>query len=428
MIFCDTALDAVRVIESGEAVWCHSMAATPVVLLEALVQHARERHDITLMQLHLEHAEQVTDESLDGHLRHRCFFAGRETRRLINEGRADYVPMFLSEIPKLFRKGEQHVDTALVQVSPPDRHGNCSLGISVEATRAACDVADRIIAHVNPLMPRTHGDSFINVRDIHRAFEAAVPLITPAASQGSPLEMHIGANVASLVEDGACLQMGIGAIPDSALRCLGGHRDLGVHTEMFSDGLLPLLDSGVINNSRKKVAPGRSVTGFVMGSEKLYRYVDDNPEVTFLDIEFVNNPTVIAKNDRVTSINSALQIDLSGQVCADSIGHRIYSGVGGQVDFVLGATWSREGKSIIAIPSTARDGSLSRLVTSLAAGAGVVTTRAQVDYVVTEYGTAELRGRSLGERARDLINIAHPDFREPLAREARDELKLSLPG
>lgn len=428
MIFCETALDAVRAIESGEAVWCHSMAATPVVLLEALVEHARERRDITLMQLHLEHAEQVTDESLDGHLRHRCFFAGRETRRLINEGRADYVPMFLSEIPKLFRKGEQHVDTALVQVSPPDRHGNCSLGISVEATRAACDVADRIVAHVNPLMPRTHGDSFINVRDIHCAFEAPVPLITPAAPQGSPLEMRIGANVASLVEDGACLQMGIGAIPDAALRCLGGHRDLGVHTEMFSDGLLPLLDAGVINNSRKKVARGRSVTGFVMGSEKLYGFVDDNPEVTFLDIEFVNNPTVIAKNQRVTSINSALQIDLSGQVCADSIGHRIYSGVGGQVDFVLGATWSQEGKSIIAMPSTARDGTLSRLVTSLAAGAGVVTTRAQVDYVVTEYGVAELRGRSLGERMRDLINIAHPQFREALAREVRNELKLSLPG
>jgi acyl-CoA hydrolase len=230
------------------------------------------------------------------------------------------------------------------------------------------------------------------------------------------------------VEDGACLQMGIGAIPDAALRCLGGHRDLGVHTEMFSDGVLSLLESGVINNSRKKVARGRTVTGFVMGSEELYRFVDDNPEVTFLDIEFVNNPTIIAKNPQVTSINSALQIDLTGQVCADSIGHRIYSGVGGQVDFVLGATWSEKGRSIIALPSTARDGTLSRLVTSLAAGAGVVTTRAQVDYVVTEYGVAKLRGRSLSQRVRDLIAIAHPDFRESLAREARDELKITIPG
>jgi acyl-CoA hydrolase len=426
MIVCDTALEAVKSIESGESVWCHSMAATPGVLLEALAEHAISRKDIALMQLHLEHAESVTQDSLVGHLRHRCFFAGRETRRLINEGRADYVPMFLSEIPKHLRQGEQRVDTALVQVSPPDAHGNCSLGISVEATRAACEVAGKIIAHVNPLMPRTHGDSFINVRDIHCAVEAEVPLINPPAATGSALEMRIGAQVASLVEDGACLQMGIGAIPDAALRCLGGHKHLGVHTEMFSDGVLPLLDSGVIDNSLKKIARGRTVTGFVMGSERLYAFVDDNPEVTFLDIEFVNNPTVIAKNPRVTSINSALQIDLSGQVCADSIGHRIYSGVGGQVDFVLGATWSENGRSIIALPSTARDGSLSRLVTTLAAGAGVVTTRAQVDYVVTEYGIAELRGRSLSERARDLIAIAHPDFREALSREARDQLKLDI--
>lgn len=404
------------------------MAATPVRLLDALAEHALSRSDITLMQLHLEHANRVTDIALDGHLRHRCFFAGRETRKLINQGRADYVPAFLSEIPKLFRKREQRVDTALVQVSPPDAHGNCSLGISVEATKAACDMAGKIIAHINPLMPRTHGDSFVNVRDIHVAFEAEEPLITTVGGKRSAIEARIGEHVASLVDDGACLQMGIGGIPDAALRCLGAHKHLGVHTEMFSDGVLPLLEAGVIDNSRKKVARGRVVTGFVMGSEKLYRHVDDNPEVTFLDIEFVNNPTVIAKNSRVTSINSALQIDLSGQVCADSIGHQIYSGVGGQVDFVLGATYSEHGKSIIAMPSTARDGSLTRLVSSLEAGAGVVTTRAQVDYVVTEYGVAELRGRALAERARDLIAIAHPDFREALAKEARDVLKLRLPN
>lgn len=426
MIYCDTARDALKAIDSGEAVWCHSMAATPVRLLEALADHAAERSDITLMQLHLEHAESVANEALDGHLRHRCFFAGRETRKLINQGRADYVPMFLSEIPKLLRSGEQRVDTALVQVTPPDRHGNCSLGISVEVTRAACDVAGKIIAHVNPLMPRTHGDSFINVRDIHCAYESAEPLIRHPAPTGSALETRIGAHVASLVEDGACLQMGIGAIPDAALRCLGGHKNLGIHTEMFSDGVLRLLEAGVINNSRKKIAKGRCVTGFVMGGEALYSFVDDNPEVIFLDIEFVNNPTVIAKNSQVTSINSALQIDLSGQICADSIGHKIYSGVGGQVDFVVGATWSENGRSIIAMPSTARDGALSRLVTTLEAGAGVVTTRAQVDYVVTEWGIAELRGRSLSERARALIGIAHPDFRESLAREARDTLKLNI--
>ncbi|EED35588.1 4-hydroxybutyrate coenzyme A transferase [Luminiphilus syltensis NOR5-1B] len=421
-----SAIEAVSSIQSGEYIWCHSMAATPVVLLEALAEHARNHRGITLMQLHLEHAERVTEESLQGHLRHRCFFAGRETRRLINQGRADYVPMFLSEIPKLFRKGEQRVDTVLVQVSPPDRHGNCSLGISVEATKAACDVADRIIAHINPLMPRTHGDGFINVRDIDSAYEQVEPLINTATPTGSEIEGKIGANVASLVDDGACLQMGIGAIPDAALHCLTNHKNLGVHTEMFSDGVLPLLASGVINNSQKKVAPGRSVTGFTMGSDALYDHVNDNPEVAFLDIEFVNNPTVIAKNARVTSINSALQIDLSGQVCADSIGHQIYSGVGGQVDFVLGATYSLHGKSIIAMPATAREGALSRLVTTLEAGAGVVTTRAQVDYVVTEFGVAELRGRSLGQRAADLIAIAHPDFREALSREASDLLKLNL--
>ncbi|MFT7286016.1 MAG: acyl-CoA hydrolase [Halieaceae bacterium] len=426
MIYCDSALDALSDVRSGEFIWSHSMAATPVLLLDALAEHAMQHSGITLMQLHLEHAEKVTAAALEGHLRHRCFFAGRETRKLINQGRADYVPIFLSELPKLFRKGEQRVDTALVQVSPPDRHGNCSLGISVEATKAACDMAGRIVAHVNPLMPRTHGDSFINVRDIYSAYHCEEPLIRVGGARTAGIETRIGANVASLVEDGACLQMGIGAIPDAALRCLGGHRDLGVHTEMFSDGVLPLLESGVINNSLKKVAEGRSVTGFVMGSETLYEFVHDNPEVTFLDIEFVNNPTVIAKNPRVTSINSALQVDLSGQVCADSIGPLIYSGVGGQVDFVLGATYSEHGKSIIALPSTARDGALTRLVSTLAAGAGVVTTRAQVDYVVTEFGVAQLRGRSLPERARDLIAIAHPDFRETLARDARDILKLTL--
>jgi acyl-CoA hydrolase len=421
-----TAQEALEAVQSGEFVWCHSMAATPTLLLEGLADHALGQHDITLMQLHLEHAEAVTTPALDGHLRHRCFFAGKATRELINEGRADYIPLFLSELPKLFRKGEQRVDTALVQVSPPDRHGNCSLGISVEATAAACDVAGRIVAHINPRMPRTHGDSFINVRDIHTAFEAEEPLLAMAARSNSETERRIGAHVASLVEDGACLQMGIGGIPDAALRCLGDRRHLGVHTEMFSDGVLPLIDSGVIDNSRKRVARGRTVTSFAMGGESLYDFVHDNPQVAFLDVEFVNNPTVIAKNPRVTSINSALQIDLTGQVCADSIGHRIYSGVGGQVDFVLGATYSEHGRSVIALPSTARGGAATRLVSSLAAGAGVVTTRAQVDFVVTEYGVARLRGRSLRERARDLIAIAHPDFRESLAREARDELMLSV--
>jgi acyl-CoA hydrolase len=424
--FTRTALEAVESIGSGEFVWSHSMAATPTILLEALAQHASALHNVTLMQLHLEHAESVAAADLEGKLRNRCFFAGKATRTLINEGRADYVPMFLSEIPKLFRHGEQRVDTALVQVSTPDQHGNCSLGISVEATAAACEVAKRVIAHINPNMPRTHGDSFINLRDIDFAYEKDTPLITIEPREFTDVEQRIGENVASLIRDGDCLQMGIGAIPNAALNCMKDRRDLGVHTEMFSDGVLELIEAGVITNANKKVARGRVVTGFIMGSERLYRFVDDNPEVTFLDIEFVNNPVVIAKNPQVASINSAIQIDLTGQVCADSIGHKIYSGVGGQVDFVLGANYSLHGKSIIALPSTARKGSLSRLVPALESGAGVVTTRAAVDYVVTEYGIAGLRGRSLTERARDLINISHPDFREDLSIEARDSLAMRI--
>ena len=324
------------------------------------------------------------------------------------------------------RRREQRLDTALVQVSTPDKHGNCSLGISVEATAAACEMAGKIIAHMNPNMPRTHGDSFINLRDIDYAYMEEAPLIESDAREVSEVEQRIGEIVASRIKDGDCLQMGIGAIPDAALRCMKDRRDLGVHTEMFSDGVLELIEAGVITNANKKVARGRVVTGFAMGSERLYRFVDDNPEVTFLDIEFVNNPVVIAKNPQVASINSAIQIDLTGQICADSMGHKIYSGVGGQVDFVLGATFSEHGKSIIALPSTARAETLSRLVPALERGAGVVTTRAAVDYVVTEYGIAELRGRSLSERARDLINIAHPKFREALAREARDTLGLAV--
>ncbi|QIB67592.1 acetyl-CoA hydrolase/transferase family protein [Kineobactrum salinum] len=404
------------------------MAATPTVLLAALAEHARSLSDVTIMQLHLEHAEMLADPALDGHLRNRCFFAGQVTRELINQGRADYVPISLSEIPKLFRRGDARIDTALVQVSAPDLHGNCSLGISVEASKAACDMAGRIIAHINPHMPRTHGDSFIHLRQIDVAYTEAAPLLQHGQRDVSVVEQQIGEHVASLIEDGDCLQMGIGAIPNAALACLGDRKGLGIHTEMFADGVLPLLHSGVIDNSRKKISRGRTVTSFAMGSQALYDHVNDNPEVIFLDVEFVNNPVVIAKNPRATSINSALQIDLTGQVCADSIGHRIYSGVGGQVDFVQGANYSERGKSIIALPSTARNGTLSRLVPYLASGAGVVTTRAQVDYVVTEFGAARLRGCSIAERVAALLQVAHPAFREALARDAREILGLRLPG
>lgn len=424
--FVESALEAVSAIESGEYVWSHSMAASPVILLDALAEHALSLTDVTLMQLHLENAESVGAERLEGRLRNRCFFAGAATRKLINEGRADYVPIFLSEIPKLFRRRRQEVDTALVQVSSPDRHGNCSLGISVEATAAACDVAKKIIAHINPSMPRTHGDFTLHVNEIDYAFVKDSPLITHDVVEPGSIKRQIGEHVASLVHDGACLQMGIGGIPDAALACLTNHRDLGVHTEMFSDGVVDLYQRGVITNERKKIGRGKLITGFVMGSQNLYNFVDDNSDVRFADIEWVNNPVVIAKNSLVTSINSAIQIDLSGQVCADSIGAKIYSGVGGQLDFVLGAAFSDGGRSIIALPSTARGGTVSRLVPTLAAGSGVVTTRAHVHYVVTEHGVARLRGSSVAERVRDLIAIAHPDFQEQLARDARNILKVRV--
>jgi len=424
---CSTALEAIECIDSGENIWVHSMAATPVLLVEALAEHAKTKHHLTVLQLHLENAQALCSPQLEGHLRNRVFFAGRGTRDLVNEGRADYVPMFLSEIPKLFRRREQQIDTAIVQVSVPDRHGNCSLGISVEATKAACESAGKIIAQINPNMPRTHGESFIKLADIDY-YEATSPLITINPRGVSPLQRRIGEYAASLIENGDCLQMGVGAIPDAVISCLGDRKHLGVHTEMFSDGILPLIESGAIDNSRKVIRRGKVVTGFAMGSAALYEYVDDNPSVEFLDIEYVNNPAVISRNNHVVSINSAIQIDLGGQVCADSIGTKIYSGVGGQLDFVLGATLSEGGKSIIALPASAQKGAVSRLVSTLDVGAGVVTTRAHVDYVITEYGIAELRGRSLAERANALIKIAHPDFKETLAREAHEILGLYLPG
>jgi acyl-CoA hydrolase len=415
MKLASSSQEAMQLVQSGDRIWCHSMAATPVPLLEALAHRALELQDLTVMQLHLEHAESICTPELQGHLRNRCFFAGESTRALINTGQADYVPLFLSELPKRLRSDEERVDIAMIQVSPPDSHGNCSLGISVEASAAAVQSASKVIAMINPQMPRTHGDSFVNIRQIHRAIECDYPLIEHPYQEPTEIQQAIGRNIADLIDDGDCLQMGIGGVPDAVLEQLTDRKDLGVHTEMFSNALPRLIELGVVTNSRKKKQRGKSVTGFVMGSRALYDFVDDNPSVAFLDIEYVNDPTIIARNDQVVSINSALQVDLSGQVCADSLGTQIYSGVGGQVDFVTGAAFSRGGKSIIALPSTAKGGAMSRIVPTLAAGSGVVTTRAQVDFVVTEYGVAKLKGLSLRERARALIDIAHPSFRADLA-------------
>jgi len=413
-IVCASAAEAVNAIKSGDRIWCQSMAATPYRLLEALAQHVQQLTDVQLLQLHLEQADAVCSPALDGHLRNRCFFVGASTRELVNCGRADYVPAFLSDIPRLFRSGDQPIDVALIQVSPPDRHGNCSLGISVEATLAACEMAGTIIAQINPQMPRTHGDASIPLSKIQFVTELDSPVVAHDPKTFSAVHKRIGENIAGLINHGDCLQMGIGAIPDAALAALHGHRHLGIHTEMFSNGVLPLIQSGAIDNSRKVIQPGKTVTSFAMGSRTFYDFLDDNTEVLFLDVAYVNSPAVIRKNPQTVSINSAIQIDLSGQVSSDSIGNRIYSGFGGQVDFVTGSQLSAGGRSIIAMPSMANGGTESRICAQLSPGAGVVTSRAQVDYVVTEYGVARLRGTSLRERAQLLMGIAHPQVRELL--------------
>lgn len=421
-----TAFDAIQGVQNNEWLWCHSMAATPYKLLEALYELAPQRQNLTLMQLHTERSEMLQAPELRGHLRQRAFFVGAATRPAVNADLADYVPILLSEIPKLFRAKEQHIDTALIHVSPPDAHGFCSLGISVEATRAAVENARRVIAWVNPSMPRTHGDSAIHISKIDAWFEQDEPLYEHLPPALDDTARTIGGHVASLIHDGDCLQMGIGAIPNATLACLNHHKHLGIHTEMFSDGLLPLIEAGVVDNSRKSTHPGKIVTTFAMGSQNLYRFIDDNPLVAFLDVEYTNNTAVIRKNKQVMSVNSALQIDLSGQVCADSLGTRIYSGVGGQMDFVRGASLSEGGRSVIALPATAAGGKVSRITSLLAPGAGVVTTRAHVHHVVTEYGIANLRGRSMAERAKALIAIAAPQFQEQLAADFQRDWGIRL--
>lgn len=422
----NTALEAVAGIHSHQNVWVHSMAATPWVLLDALAEHSLQHNNIALYQLHLEHAESLARAVDGGHIAPKAYFASEYNRQLIQAGKADYIPISLSDIPRLFRHGEQRIDVALIQVAPPDQHGICSLGISVEATRAACEVADVVIAHINPCMPRTHGDAFIHLNQIDIAYEQTIPLPEHSPSILSQVNRQIGEQVASLINDGDCLQMGIGDIPDATLACLNQHQHLGIHTEMFSDGVIPLCESGVIDNSRKRKHPGKLVTGFVLGSQKLYDFVDDNSEVAFLDIEYINSIETISRNPNMVSINSALQIDLTGQVCADSLGTHIYSGVGGQLDFVLGSSLSDHGRSILAFPSTAGGGKYSRIVPVLELGSGVVTPRGSVHYVVTEFGIANLRGKSLRERAKALIGIAHPDFQDQLSQQAFEYWRLSL--
>ena len=412
-----TAAEALQIVQSHQRVFIQGACATPLQLVDALTARAPELRGVEIVQLHTEGRAPYAAPGMEASFRVNALFVGGLVREAVNAGRADYLPVFLSEVPNLFRKGVLPLDVALIHVSPPDRHGWCSLGVSIDVVLAAIQHATHVIAQINPRMPRTHGDGLLHVSRIHSAVlvDEALPQAFPAKL--GAVERAIGRHVADMVEDGATLQMGIGAIPDAVLASLGDHRRLGVHTEMFSDGLVDLVERGAVTGECKKVHPGKIVAGFAMGTQKLYDFVDDNPLVAMLDIAYVNDVEVIRRNPRVTAINSAIEVDLTGQVCADSIGTRLFSGVGGQMDFIRGASLSEGGKPIIALPSTCKNGE-SRIVNTLKAGAGVVTTRAHVHWVVTEYGVANLYGKNLRQRARALIDIAHPNHREALEQDA----------
>jgi 4-hydroxybutyrate CoA-transferase len=414
-----TAADALSLVRSGQRVYIGGGCGVPTLLLEALVEQAPRLQNVELFHMLTAGEDPTTAPELSSSFRHNAFFVGANVRRALNEGRADYTPVFLSEVPRLFRSRMLPLDVALIQVSPPDDHGFCSLGIEVGCTLPAAQSATTLIAEINPHMPRTHGDSFIHVSQISACVESNRPLREAPQGASSPAVDQIGQYIADLIPDGATLQLGIGAIPNAVLRALGSKRHLGLHSELFSDGIIDLVESGVLDGSAKSVHPGKLVAGFLLGTQRLFDWVHDNAIVSMHPTDYTNDPFVIAQQSRMAAINSALQIDLSGQVCADSIGTRIYSGAGGQVDFLRGASRCEGGLPIIALPSTAKNGSISRIVPTLDVGAGVVTSRYDVHYVVTEYGVAQLYGKTLGQRARALIAIAHPDFRTELTAQAR---------
>ncbi len=406
---------AVAHVQSGDRVFLHAASATPTPLVLALC--AREELErVRLYHLHTAGPAPYASKPVADRIRSVSLFTGPMLRKAVNAGDADFVPVFLSDIPGLFKQKTVPLDVAIVQVSPPDKHGLCTLGTSCDAARAAVDCARTVIAEVNPRMPRTHGNTSVPLSRFAAFTLSDRPLYASEPNVIGPVEARIGEIIANLVEDGDTLQMGIGAIPDAVLANLGGKHDLGVHTEMFSDGLLPLLESGVVNNKRKEVHAGRTTTSFVWGSERLYDYVDDNPLVEFHGCDRTNDSAHIRRNPGVVAINSALSVDLSGQVCADSLGFAIYSGIGGQMDFIHGAALSKGGKPIIALPATAKEGKASRIALSLAEGSGVVTTRGHVHWIVTEFGAVNLHGCTLRERGEKLISIAHPDFRAELAK------------
>ncbi|MFT3846367.1 MAG: acetyl-CoA hydrolase/transferase C-terminal domain-containing protein [Lacibacter sp.] len=418
-----SAEEALSVIQSGDRVFIQGSAQTPLYLLRELAKQSPRLNNVELVFITVQGDITVDRPEYEDNFHINCMFVSNSVRKAVNEGRADFIPIFLSDIPDLFKKGYMPIDVALVQVSPPDKHGYCSLGVSVDIARSAVGTAKHIIAQVNPKVPRTHGDSLIHTDRFTSVvwMEEDLPEVDYGVNAG-PEEKRIGELIASMIDDGSTLQMGVGTIPDAVLKSLNNHKNLGVHTEMCSDGIIDLVERDVINNAAKKIHPYKTVTGFAVGTRKLYDYVDDNPAFVFLDIDYVNDPHVIRRNPKVVAINSAIEVDITGQVCADSIGTTQYSGIGGQMDFMRGAALSEGGKPIIALTSRTAKG-INRIVPFLKQGAGVVTTRGHIHYVVTEYGIAHLYGKNLRQRAKALIDIAHPDDREMLERACVERFK-----
>lgn len=414
-----SAKEAVKVVKSNDRVHLHSVAVTPHPLIQALCERGRNKEfrNVRIQHIHTEGPAPYAEPELEGIFQLESFFVGHNVRKQTQAGYADYIPVFLHETQRLIREGYLKVNVAMIQVSVPDKFGYVSLGTSVDATLAAVEKADTVIAIVNPNVPRAFGDAIFHMNDIDLFVEDDSPLITAAPGPIGDVDRKIGRYVAELVDDGATLQMGIGAIPNAVLSMLGNHKDLGVHSEMFADGILPLVDKGVINGKNKSIDKGRLVATFLMGSEHLYDFINDNPGVAMQDVKYTNRVNIIAKNPKVTAINSALQIDITGQVCADSIGTKFYSGVGGQIDFLRGASLSKGGKPIIAMPSVTNKG-VSKIAPILTPGAGVVSTRANIHWLVTEFGAVNLYGRTLQDRAKLIISIAHPDHQEELDKAA----------
>src|SRR5271157_1122557 len=409
-----TADEALRCVQSGMRVYIQPGCAEPETLVEALMRRGPFVQDVEIVHMMTMGTAPYVAPEMAGHFRHNAMFIGGNVREAINEGRADYTPIYLSEIEELFESGAMPIDVALLQLSPPDPHGFCSFGVGVDTSLTAAKFSRHVIAQINDQMPRTYGDSFIHVGEIDAVVESSRPLCAMKKPEITEMHVAIARNVASLIEDGSVLQTGIGGIPDAVLPLLSDRKDLGVHSELVSDGVIPLIEAGVITGERKNFKPRKIIVGFVLGTKRIFDFVDNNPIFEFHPTSYVNDPGFIARNDNMVAINSALQVDLTGQVCSDSIGNQFYSGIGGQVDFLRGASRSKGGKPIIAISSTAKNGAISRIVPMLSPGAGVVTSRGLIRYVVTEYGVAYLHGKTIRQRAQALIEIAHPSFRNEL--------------